>query len=60
MAQCAGTYPWQSLLFMQGCLGFDGGVSGTVREECTTCSGHRKHQVKCAIADADQHSVSLW
>lgn len=30
------TYPWQCFLFMESILGFDGRLSGTVSEECTT------------------------
>lgn len=59
MAGTPGTYPWQSLLFMQCCLGFDGRVSGTVCEEGATCSGHSKHQVRHATAGAGQH-ITPW
>lgn len=31
-----GTYPWQCFLFVEGVLGFDGRLSSTVGEECTT------------------------
>lgn len=57
--QFTGTYPWQSLLFMQCCLGFDGRVSGTVREESTTCSRYSECQVRQALADEHQHKCYI-
>lgn len=37
------TYPWQCFLFMEGILGFDGRLSGTVGEECATCNRGRQY-----------------